>query len=93
MREDKIFLSYHYDRSEYLQQFYMQDGMFSAAASEAQLMMKQALEERMQQSEHAILEQIDNREVVVYKKKEMSKEDLTELDKMDQARLIKIREG
>jgi hypothetical protein len=30
VREDRTFMSYFYDRQEYIQEFYMKDGIFSS---------------------------------------------------------------
>ncbi len=40
-----------------------------------------------------ILEDIGRNKLVVYKKRDLNKDDLAEMERLDQARLIKIREG
>lgn len=47
----------------------------------------------MQNSHEHIVSEIDEGELQVYKKKDMNKKDLAELERLDQVRLIKIREG
>lgn len=49
------------------------------------------LSQVMWRSEQKVVNDIEARKMIVYKKKEMGKEDLVELEKIDQMRLIKIR--